>query len=324
MKKTTILILLLAIVACGCSLKNPGASKKVISIDEAKVKTEKFITDNLLASGKTATVKEIIEEGGLYKMKIDIGSGTDINSYLTLDGEKFFPQAMNIVEVEKEAQASAQSNQQQPAASVSAKSDKPAVEVFVMSYCPYGTQIEKGIIPVAEALGDKIDFQVKFCDYAMHGKKELDENLTQYCIQKEESEKFLGYLDCFVINGEDGGCLNKSGINNSKISACVAAADKEFKVTEKYNDKSTWSGGSYPTFDVDKSDANKYGITGSPGLVINGEKISSGRDSASLLKAVCSAFNNQPEECGTVLSSTAPSAGFGEGAGASSSGGCGG
>ena len=71
------------------------------------------------------------------------------------------------------------------------KADKPKVELFVMSHCPYGTQAEKGMIPVVELLKDKISFEVKFVDYAMHGKKELDEQLRQYCIQKEQKAKFL-------------------------------------------------------------------------------------------------------------------------------------
>ena len=41
------------------------------------------------------------------------------------------------------------------------KSDKPLVELFVMAYCPYGTQAEKGLIPVIELLGDKIDASIK-------------------------------------------------------------------------------------------------------------------------------------------------------------------
>ncbi|MBU3941884.1 MAG: hypothetical protein KKF74_03150, partial [Nanoarchaeota archaeon] len=47
------------------------------------------------------------------------------------------------------------------------KKDKPEVELFVMSHCPYGTQIEKGMLPVARLLGDKIDFNIRFCSYAM-------------------------------------------------------------------------------------------------------------------------------------------------------------
>ena len=78
------------------------------------------------------------------------------------------------------------------------KSDKPNVELFVMSHCPFGTQAEKGIIPVVNLLKNKINFSVKFVDYSMHGKSEIDENTLQYCIQKEESKKYIPYLTCFL------------------------------------------------------------------------------------------------------------------------------
>ncbi|MFH0923208.1 MAG: thioredoxin domain-containing protein, partial [Candidatus Falkowbacteria bacterium] len=254
-------------------------------------------------------------------------------SYASLDGTKFFPQAMEIKKSEepaKQADADSAANSQPPAASVSAKNDKPVVEVFVMSHCPYGTQIEKGILPVVEALGDKIDFQLKFCDYAMHGEVELNEQLRQYCVQQEEPEKLIAYLSCFLKDGKHEPCLTEAGINNTKLQACVLDTDQQYKVTEKFNDKSTWNKDrngdpAYPTFDVNKTDTNKYGISGSPGLVINGQKIQSNRDPASLLNVICSGFNEAPAECADSLSTATPSAGFGFSAtGASSGGGCGG
>ncbi|HTY44247.1 MAG TPA: hypothetical protein VMC80_03315, partial [Patescibacteria group bacterium] len=42
------------------------------------------------------------------------------------------------------------------------KTDKPTVELFVMSYCPYGTQMEKAIIPVLNLLKDKVNFTLRF------------------------------------------------------------------------------------------------------------------------------------------------------------------
>jgi len=74
------------------------------------------------------------------------------------------------------------------------KKDVPEVELFVMSHCPYGTQMEKGILPVVELLGDKIDFKIRFVYYAMHGEKEVNEEARQYCIQKEQKDKFISYF----------------------------------------------------------------------------------------------------------------------------------
>lgn len=325
MKKTIILGMLLVFAISGCSLKKQSAALKPISLEEAKTKVAKFVNENLIQPGKEVSVKEATEENGLYKVVVSMPGGTqDIATYITKDGSKFFPQAMDIAEIEKQNQNKNTAEPQAGAESKAVpKSNKPKVELFVMSYCPYGTQIEKGIIPAVEALGDKIDFSLKFCDYAMHGEKELDENLAQYCIQKEQPGKLTNYLNCFLKSSNSADCAKQAGIDDAKIKSCVSAADKEYKVKEKFNDKSTWVSGQFPAFDVNKADNDKYGVKGSPSLVVNGQQADSGRDPASLLKTICSAFNNQPDECKKELSSTAPSAGFGEGAGSNSGGGCG-
>ncbi|MBU3942195.1 MAG: hypothetical protein KKF74_04760, partial [Nanoarchaeota archaeon] len=204
------------------------------------------------------------------------------------------------------------------------KKDKPEVELFVMSHCPYGTQIEKGMLPVARLLGDKIDFNINFCSYAMHGKKELDEQTLQHCIQKEYNDKYLDYLACFLKEGNTDDCLKEVELSG-KMDTCIAETDAKFKITEKFNDQSTWSGGRYPLFDVYKELNEKYSISGSPNLVINGVTAKSGRDSASLLNAICTGFKVKPAECNEELSSENPSAGFGFSATAAStsSGSCG-
>lgn len=191
------------------------------------------------------------------------------------------------------------------------KTAKPVVDMFVMSHCPFGTQIEKGMLPVKELLGDKAEINVRFVYYAMHGQKELDEQLNQYCIQKDQPEKFDAYLACFLEAGDGEGCLNKAAIDTAAMNTCTDAADKEFKVTEGFNDKSTWLSGRYPIFGVDQELNTKYDVGGSPTLIINGAEARAGRDSASLLQAVCAAFENAPEECNTELSSAQPSPGFG-------------
>lgn len=193
------------------------------------------------------------------------------------------------------------------------KSDKPKVELFVMSHCPYGTQIEKGIIPAVKTLGTKLDFEVKFVNYAMHGEKEIKEQLRQYCVQKDYKSKYIQYLSAFLDAGDSQKALSTIGISDSDISTCVTDADAKFKVTESFNDpqKIGWSG-SFPPFAVHDAENVKYGVRGSPTLVINGKQVNSGRDAKSLLAAICSAYNNKPSECNTDLSSYGnPGPGFG-------------
>ena len=193
------------------------------------------------------------------------------------------------------------------------KSNKPKVELFVMSHCPYGTQIEKGIIPVVDTLGDKINFEVKFVNYAMHGEKEVTEQLNQYCIQKTMPDKFLDYLKCFLEAGDGTGCMNGLGITENSINDCKQKTDAEFKIAELMNDpsKSQWKG-QFPPFNVHDAENKKYGVGGSPTLIINEKSLNTGRDAVSLLKAICNAFTSKPKECNTDLSSHgSPAPGFG-------------
>ena len=302
---------------------------KVLSAEDSKNKIEAFINENLMPEGSSVTIKEFTEDGNyenLYKVIVDIGNGQEpIDSYLTKDGKFFFPQVIDIEKIEREKlEAEEQAHaEKEKAALEMEKNDKPSVEIYVMSHCPYGTQIEKGMLPVLETLGDKIDFELKFCTYAMHGEKELREQMRQYCIQKEEPDKLKSFLNCFLEADESDKCVAEVGINSSKLASCVAATDKEYKVIESFNDESTWLNGRFPIFDVHKEDNEKYEIAGSPGMVVNGKKVQSERDPKSLLEIVCSGFNEQPEECGTELSSVLPAPGFGfDGEGSGSDGSC--
>lgn len=303
------LILVVAILAGVFAFSGKG---KTLSPEEAKQKTENYINENLMPSGSKVTITEIEEfEGELYKMKIDLGGGEIIDSYVTKDGKTFFPQSMEVTgnSTDEEDSQTASPATKGTSGEVSKKSDKPVVELFIMSYCPYGTQIQKGITPVVETLGKNIDFQLKFVSYAMHGEKELKENLVQYCIQKEEPKKLVSYLNCFLKDGDSASCLKENKLN---VDSCVKSADNEFSVTKNFESKTGWQG-SYPPFDTNKADNEKYDVQGSPTLIINGEEVSSSRDSQSLLETICSAFNEKPEACSTELSSAAPTPGFGTG-----------
>lgn len=206
------------------------------------------------------------------------------------------------------------------------KSDKPTVELFVMSYCPFGTQAEKGILPAVKVLGDKIDFKIRFVSYVMHGEKEVKENLNQYCIQKEQPDKYLKYLACFLNDSIGQGsasaissCLTQTGIDTAKLDLCKTAADTQFNVMKNFDEKTPTS-----KFDIDVALNDKYGVQGSPTLIINGDVSGAGRDSASYLAAICSAFNTVPSECQTQLSSTTPGPGFGyDSVGSANAAGCG-
>lgn len=262
---------------------------------------------NSLSGGTTTvTLKEVTKESGLDKVTLAVPGYGDMDFYVSSDG-KLLLQGMPFVDVDDtETQTPVT-----PTTPDIPKSDKPVVEAFVMSHCPYGTQIEKGLLPVVKTLGDKIDFELKFVYYAMHADEEVYEQLNQYCIQKEQNDKFLDYLECFLTDGDGERCLVETGIDIEALNTCTEAADEEFSVTANLEDTASWLSGRFPLFDVHKADNDKYGVGGSPTLVINGVVAQVSRDSASLLTAICDAFNVAPDECNTEFEVGNPSPGFG-------------
>ncbi len=200
------------------------------------------------------------------------------------------------------------------------KTAKPKAELFIMSYCPYGLQMAKAYLPVMTLLKDKADLSINFVSYAMHGKKEIDENNREYCIQSEQKDKFVSYMNCFTAKDDYKTCLSTAGINESKLSTCVSSLDTKYSITKKYNDQTTWLSGTYPLYPVEDSLNTKYGVQGSPTLIINGVEAQTDRNPEAVKKAICGSFTSAPSECNTVLSSASAVAGFGTGTGADTTG----
>lgn len=205
------------------------------------------------------------------------------------------------------------------------KSDKPKVELFVMSYCPFGLQMQKAYLPVMELLQDEAEMDIKFVSYIMHEKQEIDENTRQYCIQKEQNGKFIDYLKCFTGKDDYKGCLKASGVNEASMNACIAKADKDFGISVKYEDRTSWLNGRFPVYPIHADLNQKYSVQGSPTLIVNGVEVSSARNPEAVKQLVCASFNNPPDLCEQVLSAAPASSGFGTGVGTdNASAGCGG
>jgi len=270
---TGILAIILIIV-----LASGGAGGAKVSANEAGQK----VIDFAVAQGAQATLVEVNEVSDFYEVIISM-QGQELPLYVTKDG-KYFSQAL----VPLSAQTTAPTQQ---APQDVPKSDKPKVELFVMTHCPYGTQAEKGFVPVLNLLGDKIDGSVKFVHYFLHDPEET-ETPVQICIREEQGDKYLDYLSCFLEDGDSNRCLTEISIDQTKLNSCK---------TTKYD-------GLYA---ADSALSEGYGVQGSPTLVIDGQIINSGRSPGAYLATICSAFNTAPEECNEVLSSASPSPGFG-------------
>lgn len=247
--------------------------------------------------GITAELVNVSFANGLYKVTVII-QGQDVPVYLTSDGKNLVPSIIPIATIL--AQASQTNDSQQPAPTEVPKSDKPTTELFVMTHCPYGTQAEKGIIPVIEKMGNNANIKIRFVDYTMHGEKEDTETRVQVCIREEQSAKYIPYLKEFLKASDTEAAKSAAGINEVALEECISSGKGE----EYYAEDSALS--------------KQYGVKGSPTLVINGVQSNAGRAPSSYLTGICSAYNNAPVACNSTLSTETPSAGFGYNAGSDS------
>lgn len=298
-KKWIVLVVAILVIAIGASYGYKVYRQKIdIGPAAIKVKIEKFLSENVPATAKTE-IKDIATDGSLYKLTVIVDK-QEIPVFVTRDGKKLI-QAQTVIELDKAPADDAAAKQAQAPEKTEAenKTDVPVVDLFVMSYCPYGLQMERGVLPAVEALGGKIKFNLKFVDYTLHGQKEVTENVNQYCIGKTQPAKLNNYLKCFWKNsaGTAAACMKTAGINAATVATCVTATNKEFNPTEK-------------SLGLNKEETVKFGVQGSPTLVVNGTTVSSSRDSLGVLKAICSGFTTAPKECAAALSATALGAGF--------------
>jgi glutaredoxin len=295
-------VALLVIIAGALGYYELVWKKGNISPEEAKVQVEDFINNNLMQEGTTAEIGDVVKEGGLYKVTVKIGEGEqaqEIESYLTLDGKKFFPSAPMDIEETKAQIADAKEKENQPEEIPTAV--KPTVDLYVMSFCPYGNKAEDTIKPAYNLLKDKVDFNFYYIVSSqgdtissLHGQPEVIQNEREACVLKYfGKDKWMGFVTYINTNcGSDGACweagIKSVGLSSTKISACVKA---EGVALMKENEKA----------------ATAAGASGSPTMLINGvstKSVYKYGDSESYKNSICSAFETAPAECTTVLGSS--------------------
>ena len=124
-----------------------------------------------------------------------------------------------------------------------ARLGKPTLELFVMSYCPFGVQAEEKIIPIVKKFGDTIDFKLQFIAdekqasspqditpfRSLHGYPEVAENIRQLLIEREYPDRYLDYILCrgkkLEKSWED--CAEKLGIDVSRIQRLFNTPEAE-------------------------------------------------------------------------------------------------
>jgi predicted DsbA family dithiol-disulfide isomerase len=236
----------------------------------------------------------------------------DVTIYTTKDCTMLFTSGINM-------SASVGTASQKPTpAPTPVKTARPSVDLYVMAFCPYGTQAESAMKPVVSLLGSKADIQIRYITnvggstvdsvQSLHGSSEAQEDLRQICIQKKYPEKFWDYIDAFNAR-----CYPVSQ-NLTSLNTCwrTTSSDLGFD-TSAIETCATGSDG-LGMLKTDETNANQNGATASPTLLINGVKYSGARTPEAYKQAICNSFDTTPAECGTTLTSTQTAA---------SAGGCG-
>jgi glutaredoxin len=269
------------------------------SRDVVTQKTLSFVNQELLQGQAAAKITEVATEQGLYRMKIDL-NGKELDTYVTKDGAVFFPQGIKVSEF-----AASSSSDVQAAPQNVPKTDKPVVDLYVMSFCPYGNKAEETMYPVYTELKDKVTWNVHYIVgvsgttvQSKHGQPEADQNMREVCVKEnyglDAFWKFLSYVNQNC--GYNGACwkdaAKAANADSAKIESCVATKGLDYMKAE-----------------AAASDA--AGAQGSPTLIINGVETNSvysyGQPNT-YLKAICDSFTTAPAECAKVINSTAATA----------------
>lgn len=210
-------------------------------------------------------------------------------------------------------QETAQPNQP-PLQEISNKTEKPVVELFVMSFCPYGNLAEDTLYPVVELLQDRVDWRVHYIVsessgniVSLHGEPEVLQNERELCVRElYDADKFWKFVT--QVNSLCGTTsYDSSGKTLAEAGACWAEVAVELSLdTNNITTCVSNNGASLLGKEIEITEENN--VSGSPTLFINGIKDSQTvyqyGNSEAYKNLICSAFTDRPEECNSELASS--------------------
>lgn len=309
-KKNIVLTVIIAVIIISAvvgALVYKLYFEKTVSAQEAGQKAIDYINENYLKDTGKAELKEAVKFSSLYKIlfKLSIqGQDQDQTIYITKDGKYAFPEMQGVpINLDEKLTVSPESNAITSCESVK-KTDKPSLEAFVVSKCPYGLQAQRILAKlVKDEPSVKENIKVKYIGSitdgkieSMHGDEEAQENLRQICL-REETNKYWSYVSCYIKEGKSDSCLTSTGVDKNNLNACISDKNRGLKYAE-----------------ADFTLANQYGVQGSPELFINNDKVDEfsfgGRTENALKSIICCASNNEAGYCSKELSKESAATGL--------------
>jgi 2-hydroxychromene-2-carboxylate isomerase len=173
--------------------------------------------------------------------------------------------------------------------------EKAKVEFYVMSQCPFGTQVEDAIAPVLKKFGGDVDFSIDFIGSekdgtftSMHGEREVNGDKVHACAIKHSPDKYMELITCMNKNArsipdnwED--CAKQCGAPVDLIKTCYAGDEGKSLLKASF----------------DKATARN--ARGSPTIFIGGKPYNGGRGDLAFSRAICDAFpKDKPGLCSSL------------------------
>jgi hypothetical protein len=307
----------LLIASLPTAVNEPSNINQGIDLANLKLVVGDYINKNLIVDDSvTANIIDANDLGnGLYELAFKIDqNGTIVGEgFVYSNGQKLIL-AQGIFDLNEDIQTPVV---EEPTETVYTKSDIPNVDLYIMSFCPYGLQAVDIFDAPVKQLGEKINFKLNYVIYSnyasnygqpwenyclsedeeycsMHGIEELKEDVRELCIQRDQKDKLWAYMDLLVADYQAGKVsysniedmwktyATNAGVDINAVETCVANDTVELLEEQ-----------------VIKSYA--YGVQGSPTAIINDTTYAGARSASAFQDAICSAFNQVPEECGVAV-----------------------
>jgi predicted DsbA family dithiol-disulfide isomerase len=296
MVKVRYLVGILAILSIAAMACTPGGDKTTVTVAQGVAYYES--TDGNLYAVDTNT--------GLKKWSFDTKGGLTSEPVVSggvvyfggKDGSLFAVDAATGTQKwafkEKKASARKEVKVEQAEQTVS---EKAKVEFFVMSQCPFGTQVETGIAPVLKKIGGDVDFTLDFIGgvqgdqlTSLHKEAEVQGDIVQICAIKyaPENYRYMDMIECMnknyrAIPGNWEECANSTGMPVDKIRECYEGGEGKGLLKASFG----------------KAQAKR--ASGSPTMYIGGEMYRGGRTEQAFTRAICNAYpKDKPKLCADI------------------------
>lgn len=170
------------------------------------------------------------------------------------------------------------------------------MDIYVMSQCPYGVQVEEALVPVKEKLGASFELNIEFIGQgtagslqSMHGPNEVTGDIAQLCAEKQIGKNLLDFVACQnddnpkSVHTNWKTCGEQLGLDTAALETCISGSEGQELLAASFA----------------ASDAK--GATGSPTIYLDGQEYQGGRKSNDFLRAVCGTYGDDaPTACSEI------------------------